>query len=240
MSHPPRIVTLRARRSLREEGIMRDGGPTGLMFWGVDIASRALHAVGIDDQGRIVGSLVAGSSEIDALRREVGSSNIVAIDAPDQWSAAHHADDEGLPGKFRNARCAEISLRAMFGYSVSWPTPSGIRTRSSWMELGMEVHRSLNEVAHCIEVFPHACFLHLSGRWSLPKKSSAEGLRARAEILAGHVQLAADELALWSTDSLDALAAAVTARDAASERADVAACDLHEDGSAIYLPSARP
>lgn len=218
---------------------MRDGGPTGPTFWGVDVATRALHAVGIDDQGRIAGSSVAGPSEIDALRQEIGSSKIVVIDAPDRWSLAHHADDAGLPNKFRTARCAEVRLREGFGYRVSWPTPPAPASRSSWMELGMEVHRSLNEVTHCIEVFPHACFLHLSGRRSLPKKSSAEGLRARAELLAGHVRLAADELSLWSTDSLDALVAALTAHDAAFERADVAMCDVHDDGSAIYLPSPR-
>lgn len=105
------------------------------------------------------------------------------------------------------------------------------------MEVGIGVHARLAGVARTVEVFPHAAFLALAGERSLPRKSSPAGARRRAELLARSVEVDAGELAGWSVDHRDALAAAVTARDVARDRSAVAACEAHPDAAPIHLPA---
>lgn len=91
-----------------------------------------------------------------------------------------------------------------------------------------------------LEAFPHAAFLHLAGRKSLPAKAMLAVARVRAGLLADRVEVDSRELLLWSHDALDALAAAVTARDVANGRSQVARCPQHPDSAAIHLPAAGP
>ncbi|MBW3619986.1 MAG: DUF429 domain-containing protein [Actinobacteria bacterium] len=206
--------------------------------WGVDVGTRALHAVAIDDDGRLAGAVVVAPARVAELVERVAGAPAVGVDAPDRWSLAHHAGDDRLPGKFRTARCGEIQLRHEFGYPVPWTTPVATGARTGWMEVGFEVHAALRPVAgEVVEVFPHAAFLHLAGRRTLPAKASPAGARVRADLLAARLDVDAGELLLWSADALDALAAALTARDVAAGRSDVARCPDHPDDSAIHLPA---
>lgn len=212
----------------------------GPRHWGVDVATRALDVVALGEDGRVVVREVCAPDDLDALARTVARSAhgaVVAIDAPDGWSAARHRDDAALPPKFRTARCGEIALRDRYGYAVSWPTPTGPGTRTGWMEVGLATHAALSEVARTVEVFPHAVFLHLAGRRSLPAKAGRDGARVRAGLLAGRLDLAADELVGWSVDARDALAAALVAREVAHGTAEPVGCRTHPGTSAIWLPA---
>lgn len=207
--------------------------------WGVDVGTRALHGVAIDDEGLLAGAVVVAPGELGDLVAGLEGADAVGVDAPGGWSEARHAGDEQLPGKFRAARCGEIQIRQEFGYAVPWPTPTGTGPRTGWMEVGFEVHARLRPVAGAVvEVFPHAAFLHLAGRKSLPAKATLAGARVRAGLLADRVEVDPGELLLWSHDALDALAAAVTARDVANGRSEAARCPQHPDSAAIHLPAA--
>lgn len=207
------------------------------VVWGVDVSSRALHAVAIDDAGRVLDRRVIPASRMDDLAALVAGAAVVAVDAPSGWSEGRHLDDADLPPKFRTARCGEVALRARYGDAVPWPTPAGPGERTGWMEAGIAVHERLADVARTVEVFPHAAFLRLAGTRRLPRKSSPAGALRRAELLASAVEVDVDELVRWSVDDRDALAAAVTARDVARGRSAIAACDAHLDAAAIHLPA---
>lgn len=207
--------------------------------WGLDVSTRALHAVGVGDDGRVVADVVVEPSQMDRLAHLVGDGAVVGIDAPSGWSEGLHVGDHALPPKFRTARCGEIALRARYGYAVPWPTPAGPGERTGWMEVGIALHRRLAAVLRTEEVFPHAAFLHLAGARTLPRKSSAAGARRRAELLADRLAVGVDELARWSVDARDAAAAAVTARDVARGTAEVAACAEHPASTPIHLPAPR-
>jgi hypothetical protein len=88
---------------------------------------------------------------------------------------------------------------------------------------------------HPIEVFPHAAFRVLRGS-RLPPKRSLEGVRARVEALATR-GISGSGLEMWSHDGLDALVAALVARDHAHGRATKVTCG-HDD-SAIWLPAVK-
>jgi predicted nuclease with RNAse H fold len=85
-----------------------------------------------------------------------------------------------------------------------------------------------------VEVYPHACFQTLRGA-RLPSKRSAAGIRARVDAL-GSRGIRDASLEMWSHDGLDAIVAAVVARDHAHDRAMKVTCG-HDD-SAIWLPAA--
>jgi hypothetical protein len=86
--------------------------------------------------------------------------------------------------------------------------------------------------AEVIEVYPHAAFREVAGR--LPPKRTAAGLKARVNALKAR-GVTQGSLDMWSHDGLDALMAAVVARDRAYGRA----VDVHcgHDDSAIWLPA---
>jgi hypothetical protein len=209
-------------------------------FWGVDVSSRALHAVAIDREGRLRAAAVLEPTELDDLADAVAGAAAIGVDAPDGWSRARHAADDRLPTKFRTARCGEIALRGDFGYSVPWPTPPAEAEHATWMEVGIDTHRRLSDATPTVEVFPHATFLHLAGRRSLPAKARVRGARVRAALLSAKLAVGEQDLALWSTDALDALAAALTARDVGRGRAVAARCVDHPQDSAIFLPAGGP
>jgi hypothetical protein len=107
------------------------------------------------------------------------------------------------------------------------------------MEVGFAVWAALREAGHePVEVYPAGAFLVLAGT-RLPPKTTVAGRRARRDVLAAHADLPA-AASTWPHDALDALAAAVTARDLAAGTGrrcghDAPGCD----GSAVWLP-ARP
>lgn len=107
--------------------------------------------------------------------------------------------------------------------------------------MGIELHETLKErtSARVIEVYPHSAFCELAGEHRLPKKTTAEGVHKRTELLR---QAGVDDrwLDMWSHDALDAAAAAVVAFDCAQQTAQRAECsardDCGRDGSSIWLP----
>jgi len=96
------------------------------------------------------------------------------------------------------------------------------------MTLGLSVHMELGAQGHrVIEVYPYA------GTGPLPKKTTPEGVRARAALLR-NAGIQALGLEAWSHDALDAAIAAVIARHAHAGTARAISCG--HDESAIWLP----
>jgi len=158
---------------------------------------------------------------------------VIAIDAPAQLSGAPHAGDETLSPKFRAARCAEVALGRAQGIWVSWVAPAG-PPLPGWMAVGVGLHRRLAPRAAVIEVYPHAAFHLLAGRRPA-KKQSAAGMRERVELLTAAGVVPPDEG--LSHHAIDALAAALVARDRLAGCAHAVGCG-HDD-SLIWLPAAR-
>ena len=158
----------------------------------------------------------------------------MAIDAPAQLSTAPHRDDPELNGKFRTGRCAEIALGREHGSWVPWVTPTAGGPTPGWMATGFAVYEALrNGPYNVIEVYPYAGFRALAQGSPLPRKQTADGLRARIELLA-RAGVAAEQVAMWSHDGLDALLGALVALQVASSNAVRVTCG-HDD-SAIWLP----
>jgi hypothetical protein len=103
------------------------------------------------------------------------------------------------------------------------------------MESGFRAFEALRRPGgpELLEVYPHAGFRELAGGRRVGSKRTAAGRRQRAELLA-RAGLAADGVEALSHDLIDALLAAVTARDRARGRARRVTCG--HDGSAIWLP----
>jgi predicted nuclease with RNAse H fold len=107
--------------------------------------------------------------------------------------------------------------------------------RNGWIAVGLRVFRALAAAGlRPIEVFPQAAFRVLAGG-AVPPKTRPEGLAARAELLRAEVD--EPSLSLWGHDGLDALVAAVVARDHAAGVAARVGCG--HDASAIWLPGER-
>jgi hypothetical protein len=94
------------------------------------------------------------------------------------------------------------------------------------------------ELAACgiatIEVYPYAGYRELVRPARLPKKTTIDGVLARVGALRG-AGVDVPRLEMWSHDGLDALLAAVIARDHRQGSARRASCG-HDD-SAIWLPA---
>jgi predicted nuclease with RNAse H fold len=203
---------------------------------GVDVGARTLHCARIDSSGVSLDHAVLSADDRGALARWCAGAAVVAIDAPETPSAAPHADDCTLAPKFRAARCAEIELGRRHGVWVSWVAPRK-PPFAGWMESGFRAFEALRLPGgpELLEVYPHAGFRQLAGGRPLASKRSAAGRRQRADLLA-QVGLAGDGVEALSHDLIDALIAAVTARDRARGHARRVTCD--HDGSAIWLPAA--
>ena len=141
-----------------------------------------------------------------------------------------HAGDDALAPKFRLARCAEVALGREHGIWVPWVSPAE-RPPYGWIATGLTVFDALAPLGvPLLEVYPHAVFRALA-RTRLPRKATPEGRAARAALLAAAgVAVPAGA----SHHALDALAAALVARDHAAGRARRVGCG-HDD-SAIWLP----
>lgn len=204
------------------------------MYLGIDVGATCLHCVAIGDDGVPVDARVVDSTDISSLAGEFRSARVVAIDAPSALSALPHVDDPDtkLSKKFRVARCAELALGREHGVWVPWVTPSS-GPASAWMETGFSVFAEFQSTdADVIEVYPHAAFREVAGR--LPPKRTAAGLTARVNALKA-LGVTQGSLDMWSHDGLDALMAALVARDRANGRAVEVRCG-HDD-SAIWLPA---
>jgi predicted nuclease with RNAse H fold len=201
---------------------------------GVDVGAGTLHCAGIDPSGVLLESALLPADDPSALARWCAGAAVVAIDAPEAPSTAPHADDPALAPKFRAARCAEIELVRRHGSWVSWVAPAE-PPFPGWMQSGFRAFEALRTQGgpELLEVYPHAGFRELAGGRPLPSKRSVAGRRERAELLA-RAGLVGDGNEARSHDLVDALMAALIARDRAGDRARRVTCG--HDGSAIWLP----
>lgn len=205
------------------------------MYVGIDVSAKCLHCVAIDDAGRIQSVRLADPDEAVELVPAYTSPVIVAVDAPSSLSTRPHAADPNprLAPKFRPARCAEIELNLRHRIAVPWVTPAGPPV-PPWMEAGFRVFEAFGSAGvEVIEVYPHAAFRVLYGS-RLPRKTTRQGVSLRVDALASR-GISGNTLPMWSHDGLDALVAAVVARDYANEDAVRVTCG-HDD-SAIWLPA---
>ncbi len=207
------------------------------MVIGIDVAADQLNCVALDMSGTFAGGRVYAATELGRLSKWAAGANIIAIDAPAQLSTAPHSADESLPPKFRVARCAEIALGRDHRIWVPWASPTGPPI-PGWIATGLEVYSALARSvrAELIEVFPYAGFRLLTQPAPLAKKTSVAGIRQRIDALRAE-GLHADDLELWSHDSVDAALAAIIALQRQNEAALAATCG--HDGSVIWLPQRR-
>jgi predicted nuclease with RNAse H fold len=203
-------------------------------FVGIDVGARELHCSALSPRGRVVEHAILPVGDTEALTQFAAGATAIAIDAPEAPSTAPHADDEGLAPKFRRARCAEIELGRRHGCWVSWTTPASAPF-PGWMETGFATFAALRRLGgpELLEVYPYAAFRKLAGGARLARKQTRTGREERARLLQ-RARLTAGDLATLSHHTLDALVAAVVARD----RARPVTCG-HDD-SCIWLPLTAP
>jgi predicted nuclease with RNAse H fold len=206
-------------------------------FVGIDVGARLLHCATLEQDGRILDSAVLAADDRARLRAWCADAAVVAVDAPESPSSAPHAGDAALSPKFRAARCAEIELGRRHGCWVPWVAPRAAPF-PAWMESGFAVYEALGGEGGppVIEVYPYAGFRTIAGE-RLPRKQSAAGRQARAELLA-RAGVIDERRTARSHDALDALMAALVARDCGAGRARAVSCG--HDGSAIWLPAPLP
>lgn len=206
----------------------------GHQFFGIDLGTKRVHVVSVDDQLNLGAVFVFDASQLDDLKGFLEGASVIAIDAPATLSTAPHLDDLTLPPKFRTARCAEIALAREHGIWVPWVTPTREQPLPGWMAKGFEVFELAKKVCpDVIEVYPHAGFRALAAG-TLPSKQTAEGLRMRSMLLQS-AGMEIHGLELWSHDSLDAAVAALTAHRKSQGTASAVGCG-HDD-SEIWIPS---
>ena len=202
------------------------------MYGGIDVGASLLHCAAIDAEGTVSEIFVADS--VSAAAAWAAGLIEVAVDAPDRLSTGPHADDAEVSRKFRQARCGEIALGRELGIWVPWPTPSAAPV-PGWMETGFALFRALREAGgDPIEVYPAGAFWLLAGRRGPPRKTTPDGRRARAGLLAAAGARGA-AIETWPHHALDAVMAALVARDRARGRGVAAGCG--HDGSAIWMPA---
>jgi predicted nuclease with RNAse H fold len=208
---------------------------------GIDLGASALHLAVLEGDGpaglQIRETATVDATDLDAVIAAASGADAVAIDAPAAPSTAVHRDDEAISRKFRTARCGEIALGEQDRIWVPWVTPPDPEAVPGWMRVGFSVWSALAAAGHePIEVYPAGVFRVLAGHVP-PKKTTPAGRRARIGLLAPAIDLPA-RIDHWSHDTLDALAAALTAHQRAIGLAracghDDPACD----GSTIWLPA---
>lgn len=213
-----------------------------MLFCGVDVGSRALHCVGLNENYEVAACAVFDPDDVAQTCSWMEEAAVIAIDAPAELSIGAHLNDPDtkLSSKFRRARCAEVALGRQHGYWVPWVTPTAVDP-GTWMAVGLELHDAVRRAtpATVIEVYPHACFGMLAGGAVLPKKNSAAGTARRVELLRQR-GLTARCLEMWSHDALDATVAAVTAVQCYAGQAIEVVCakasGCEPDGSRMWLP----
>jgi predicted nuclease with RNAse H fold len=215
--------------------VAQDQAPFRGTCVGIDVGAERLHCVGLDDELRVEQVALVPAAEIEELSASLATSGAtVAVDAPAQVSAAPHRSDASLSPKFALGRCAEIALGKEFGSWVPWVAPME-RPLTGWMATGFALYEALaSRGIETIEVYPYAGYRELLGRARLPRKQTVEGVVARIDALL-KVGVRVEWPEMWSHDGLDALLAAVIARDHRAGRAQRASCG--HDESAIWLPA---
>lgn len=203
------------------------------MYVGIDVSTKALHAVRLNDSRRLDRcGVFSAETPFEDLVEFCAGASAIAIDSPDRPSVGAHAGDM-IGKKFQQGRCAEVALGQQAGYWVPFTTPSEPE-RGSWIAIGISLFGALIAQGHSpIEVFPHAVFARLSYPDKLPKKTTASGLAKRVQLLRDQ-GIDVPGLEMWSHDSLDAAAAAVVASDPKKQEI-VCGCSSF-DGSALWLP----
>ncbi len=202
-----------------------------LLYVGIDVGGRAVHGVAIDAARRAVATAAFAAGDLGSVLAWTAPAAVVAVDAPAQLSTAPHATDTALAPKFRVARCAEVALGRDHRVWVPWVAPLE-RPDDGWMAVGLRLFESLRAAGRrAIEVFPYAGFRALNAWRPLPKKTTKAGARARMALL----RAAGVESPVGSHHVVDALLAALVARDHASGAAEPVTCG--HDGSVIWLPA---
>jgi predicted nuclease with RNAse H fold len=201
---------------------------------GIDVGARELHLAALDGGG-VAETAAVDVGELDTLRRLCKDATAVAIDAPAAPSSAPHVDDESLAPKFRAARCAEIDLGRRHGSWVPWVAPLS-PPFPDWITAGFAVYAALSGAGRALlEVYPYACFRALAGGRRPARKQTAAGRRDRIELLR-RAGVPPAGVAGLSHHGLDAVVAAVVARDQKRGQAERVTCG--HDRSAIWLPRA--
>lgn len=204
---------------------------------GIDVGARRLHAVALDERGRVTDARIFVATDVGAVVAWADGATAVGIDSPDQWSTAPHAGDASLSPKFRTARCAEIALGTSYGIWVPWTTPVA-PSQETWISAGIELFAALRAGGHHpLEVYPHGVFRVLNHGVRPPPKRTTEGREARVRLLRA-AEVAASWADMAGHDLVDATAAALVALHHAQGRAMPATCG--HDGSAIWLPGPLP
>lgn len=207
---------------------------------GIDLGASTVHVVVVAGPARaratVADARTFDASDPSSVVALADGAAEIAIDAPAELSTAAHRDDATISNKFRTARCGEIALGQQAKIWVPWVTPWDAAKVPGWMQVGFDLWRALRGAGHePLEVYPSGVFTTLAGK-RLPKKSTRAGLRARIALLEPHVELP-DAIEMWSHDGLDALGAAVTARQKwAGVAIRIAHAEPTCDGSAIWLP----
>jgi predicted nuclease with RNAse H fold len=201
---------------------------------GIDVGGSSIHCVVLSADGHVADAAVIPAQAIDHVVGWLSGADAVAVDSPEELSRAPHADDTTLSKKFQHTRCAEIELGRARKIWVPWVTPTG-EPVPPWMEVGFRLFSALKAAGHRpIEIFPYAAFSVLAGPSArLLPKQSAGGALARIGLLAAR-GVKETSLPVWSHDGIDALVAALIARDSLGDRAQRVSCG--HDGSAIWLP----
>jgi hypothetical protein len=208
---------------------------------GVDLGASLLDAVVVAGTAgsrlQVERRETLDASHVDGLVALAAGADAVAVDAPAAPSTAVHRDDTTISPKFRIARCGEIALGEQARIWVPWVTPVDPDAVPGWMQVGFAVWDALIAAGHApLEVYPAGVFRVLAGRVP-PRKTTPAGRAARIELLAPAVELP-DDIAGWSHDGIDALAAALTAHRQATGAATAHGHPAPGcDGSAIWLPS---
>lgn len=207
----------------------------------VDLGTARIDAVVVTDAGggraRVAEARCFAASAIDEVVALAHGATLVAIDAPAELSTARHRDDESVNRKFRVARCGEIALGQQARIWVPWVTPPDPDAVPGWMRVGFALWAALRDDGHePIEVYPAGIFRTLAGE-RVPRKTSPDGLARRRSLLAAEAELP-PMVEAWTHDAVDALAAAVTARQCSQGRARRCGHDGEGcDGSAVWLPA---
>jgi predicted nuclease with RNAse H fold len=211
---------------------------------GIDLGASTIHAVVVTGapgaRATVAAAQTYAATDVDAvvaLAAPAGAVvDSVAIDAPAELSTAPHREDVTISNKFRTARCGEIALGQQAKIWVPWVTPYAGQPLPGWMSVGFGVWEAFRGAGmEPLEVYPAGVFRALAGR-RVPSKSTRAGLVARIALLEHHVELP-HGIQMWSHDGIDALAAAVTARQQSEGMALRIDHDGPEcDGSAIWLP----
>jgi predicted nuclease with RNAse H fold len=201
---------------------------------GIDVGGGSIHCVALSADGHVTDAAVIPAQAIDQVVEWLAGADAVAVDSPEELSRAPHSDDPTLSRKFQHARCAEIELGRARKIWVPWATPTQ-EPIPPWMAVGFRLFSALKAAGHRpIEIFPYAAFSVLAGsRARLQPKQSVSGVLARIGLLAARV-VKETSMPVWSHDGIDALVAAVIARDFRGDRAQRVTCG--HDGSAIWLP----